>query len=259
MTTRLFSPPYSAYAAIYDQIGQRAFGERLARVILQLLAARSIQPRSVLDLACGTGAATLTFACAGLRATGVDRSPQMLERAIEAARLSDAEVAFREGDITDPPLDSKVDLVTCLYDAVNYLDDDASVHRFLQGAYRALDDGGVLVFDLNTRSRLMSSWEQGLVLAANSPDLYVTYQSWFDKAIDASPLIMTAFVRSEDGRWDRFDEEHVERAWPIATIESWLREAGFRALETMGYIDSTGELLRPVSEDYGRVLFVAAR
>lgn len=42
-------PPYSAYAGIYDDIGQRAFGERMAAVILQELTACGKTPHSVLD------------------------------------------------------------------------------------------------------------------------------------------------------------------------------------------------------------------
>ncbi len=45
LTTMRFSPPYSAYAQVYDRIGQRAFGERMAAVVLEVLAARSVFPR----------------------------------------------------------------------------------------------------------------------------------------------------------------------------------------------------------------------
>ena len=77
--------PYSKYAQVYDRIGQRAFGERMAGVILDLLGKRRVYPRNVLDLGCGTGAATVAFARGGLKTTGVDRSPQMLEHARASA------------------------------------------------------------------------------------------------------------------------------------------------------------------------------
>lgn len=252
-------PPYSAYAQVYDRIGQRAFGERMAAAVLHLLSARRRFPSSVLDLGCGTGSATLAFARAGLRATGVDLAPEMLDQARRRAAEEQLPVSLLEADMSKLQLEERFDLVTCIYDAFNYLADEAQIVRFLDGAYRHLDVEGCLVFDMNTRSRLTSSWEQGLVLAGDADDLFVTYRSWFDPATDASPLIVTAFVRDPSGCWQRFDEEHIERAWPIEQVVGWLAEARFREIEAMGYIDATGELLRPAREDHGRVVFVAAR
>jgi ubiquinone/menaquinone biosynthesis C-methylase UbiE len=213
----------------------------------------------VLDLGCGTGAATLAFERAGLRATGVDLSSEMLERARHHAAIAGLSVPFIEGDMTELRLDARFDLVTCIYDALNYLNDDGEVAHFLHGVYRHLEPGGYLVFDMNTRARLESSWEQGLVLAGDSDDMYVTYRSWFDSAINASPLVMTAFVRDDSGCWQRFDEEHIERSWPIDQISDWLRAAGFHVHEVLGYIDATGEVQRPAREEHGRVVFVASR
>jgi SAM-dependent methyltransferase len=254
-----FSPPYSAYARIYDRIGQRAFGERMGAVILSELAGIGIYPRTVLDLGCGTGSATLAFARAGLMVTGLDRSPDMLSHAQTLADESQLPVTFLEGDMTALRLPDRYDLVTCIYDAVNYLSDEAELRRFFESVAGLLDSGGAFVFDMNTRHRLMSSWEQGLVLAGDSDDLYVTYRSWFDDAIDASPLIVTAFTRNPDDSWTRFDEEHVERAWPIQQVNAWLQEGGFRVEQIAGVIDSTGDLIHPASEDHGRVLFLATR
>ena len=254
-----FFPPYSAYSQVYDRIGQRGFGERMAVVMLEILRARGVVPSSVLDLGCGTGSATVGFARAGLRATGVDLSPEMLVHARQYASAENVEITFIEADMTDLHIDERFDLVTCVYDAFNYLAGEADAMRFIHGAYRLLNPGGYLIFDMNTRSRLMNSWDQGLVLAGDTDDLFVTYRSWYEPAVDASPLVMTAFVRDQSGCWLRFDEEHIERAWPIARVSDWLHEAGFRVHEVLGYNDATGQVQRPADEDYGRVVFVASR
>lgn len=254
-----FSPPYSAYARIYDQIGQRAFGERMAAVILSELGKLGFFPTTVLDLGCGTGAATLAFARAGLQATGLDRSPEMLSRAHELAEAASLRVDFVDGDMTDLHLSDRFDLTTCVYDAVNYLDSEFVLQQFLRSVHDALEPGGVFAFDMNTRSRLESSWEQGLMLAGDSDDLFVTYRSWYDSALDASPLVVTGFMRNPDLSWTRFDEEHIERSWPIADVAGWLQQAGFHVEQVTGYVDSTGDLLRPARENHGRVLFLASR
>ncbi|HET9661552.1 MAG TPA: class I SAM-dependent methyltransferase [Thermomicrobiales bacterium] len=254
-----FSPPYSAYARIYDRIGQRAFGERMAAVILRELSDREVFPRTVLDLGCGTGAATLAFARAGLDATGLDLSPDMLTRAREFAKVESLDVAFIEGDMTALRLPNRFELATCIYDAVNYLENETALQQLFQAAHGLLEPGGAFAFDMNTRSRLERSWEQGLILAGDSDDLYATYRSWYDAALDASPLIVTAFMRNPDRTWTRFDEEHIERAWPIADVTVWLQHTGFHVEQVTGYADATGDLVRPAREDHGRVLFLATR
>jgi len=254
-----FSPPYSAYARVYDQIGQRAFGERMAGVILAELSRLELHPGSVLDLGCGTGSATLAFARAGLRAVGLDRSAEMLERAREYGKDETLAVEFVEGDMIELDPLEPADLVTCIYDAVNYLAGDVELRQFFRSVYRVLSPGGAFVFDMNSRQRLMSSWEQGLMLAGDSDDLYLTYRSWYDHAIDASPLIVTGFQRQSDTCWVRFDEEHVERAWPIEDVTTWLQTSGFQVADVAGYTDATGDLARPAREEHGRVLFIATR
>ena len=254
-----FSPPYSGYARIYDRIGQRAFGERMAAVILDELSNLSIHPSTVLDLGCGTGSATFAFARAGLQATGLDRSPDMLAQARTAGADSSLPVTFIEGDMTELDLPGRFDLVTCIYDAVNYLGDSIELRRFFQSVSGVLRSGGAFAFDMNTRHRLASSWEQGLVLVGDSDDLYVTYRSWFDEALDASPLIVTAFMRESDTCWTRFDEEHIERSWPIEAVTSWLEHTGFHVRVVAGYLDATGEVMHPARENHGRVLFIATR
>ena len=59
---RATDPAYSRYARHYDQIGQRRFGEISARNLLKLLTAENVRIQSVIDLACGTGAASVEFA-----------------------------------------------------------------------------------------------------------------------------------------------------------------------------------------------------
>lgn len=255
-----YSPPYSGYAQVYDRIGQRAFGERMATVVLALLSARGFAPVSVLDLGCGTGAATLSFARSGLRAVGVDVAPDMLDIAREVAASEGIPVAFLEADMRgELPLSGSFDLVTCIYDAFNYLPDETAVETFLQVAFRHLRPAGYLVFDMNTRSRLTNPTEQGVMVAGDSDDFYVTYRSWFDPTLDASPLVMTAFVRDDADCWIRYDEEHIERAWPIEDIATRLLETGFQVHEVLGYVDVTGEVQRPATENHGRVVFVASR
>jgi SAM-dependent methyltransferase len=68
--------------------------------------ARLAAGQRVLDIACGTGVVAITAARAGARVTGLDLTPQLLERARENAKLAGVEVEFREGDVEQLPFDN---------------------------------------------------------------------------------------------------------------------------------------------------------
>jgi SAM-dependent methyltransferase len=59
----------------------------------------------VLDVACGTGVVAITGARVGARVTGIDLTPELLERARENARIANLDVDFREGDAEALPFD----------------------------------------------------------------------------------------------------------------------------------------------------------
>jgi SAM-dependent methyltransferase len=94
---------YRTYAPVYDATGQAWFGARLAAWTLDWLGARGERPARVLDLACGTGAATLVFAAAGCRTVGLDRAPAMLAIARARARDAGVRAAFVQADMRALP------------------------------------------------------------------------------------------------------------------------------------------------------------
>ena len=51
------------------------------------------------------------------------------------------------------------------------------------------------------------------------------------------------FRRRTDGAWDRFFEEHRERAWSAEQLTEFLRDAGFSRVEI------TGDLSRKAPKD----------
>jgi SAM-dependent methyltransferase len=61
--------------------------------------------QNVLDVGCGTGVAAITAARTGARVSGVDLTPELLERARENARIANVEIDFREGDVETLPFD----------------------------------------------------------------------------------------------------------------------------------------------------------
>lgn len=251
--------PYERYAEIYDRIGQRQFGQRLADAIMADPAIALPAQATIADLACGTGAAALRFAAAGCRVIGVDRSPEMLERARDSAARAGLEIDWLLQDMRELDLPTKVDLVTCVYDSLNYVLRERELAQIFERVAGSLRANGKFVFDLNSRRRLAEGWADETYVAADEPDLFLIYRSTWDEESSCSPLHLTAFLRNEDGRgWERFDEEHVERGYPIVEIEALLRRAGFAAIEVRDFHARTGDLSGQGSERSNRLVFVAS-
>jgi ubiquinone/menaquinone biosynthesis C-methylase UbiE len=95
----------------------------------------------VLEAAIGTGR-NLAFYPAGVRLTGIDLSPAMLERARERAGELGVEVDLREGDAQDLPFpDGSFDTVVCTLSLCNVPDDRRAVAEMK----RVLRPGGRLL------------------------------------------------------------------------------------------------------------------
>lgn len=254
---RVRAAPYDRYAAVYDEIGQREFGERIAEATLRYLAESGRSPARVVDLACGTGAATLVFAAHGLRVTGVDRSAAMLAAARRAFAEAGLPGQFIECDLRELPNEIPADLVTCFYDSLNYILSADDLCLVFAGVRRIIAPDGLFVFDLNTREKLSTTWNNSCFVAVDRADLFGIYQSWYEPEASLSPLLLTFFVREDDGAWSRFDEEHVERAYELTEVSALLTAAGFEVEAMLDYRDRAPAFGPGASEHSHRVVFIA--
>ena len=97
----------------------------------------------VLDVGCGTGVASITAARAGAKVTGLDLTPELLQRARENARISEVQVDFHEGDAENLPFDdSSFDVVLSQFGHMFAPRPEVAVAEML----RVLKPGGTIAF-----------------------------------------------------------------------------------------------------------------
>jgi Methylase involved in ubiquinone/menaquinone biosynthesis len=233
---------YQAYAPIYDRTGQERFGVYLADLTLTWLRARGIAPRRALDLACGTGGATLAFAAAGIETVGLDRSPAMLRIARDRSRAAGLTATFVEADMRSlenarSALSGCFVLVTCFGDSLNHLTDDDDLRRVFAGVRRVLEPDGHVVFDVNTESAF-AQWDKRDLVIHESDDCLVYHRLLYSPAARLGQGRIVWFTRSNDSRWRRGEETHVERAWSDADIRQALAMSGLALVERLA-VDGT--------------------
>ncbi len=216
---------YNRYARIYDHTGQMHFSILMNLYLQDLLRAHPVTGRSVIDLACGTGTLALLMAERGWSVLGIDRSVAMLaEAGHKVAAVAPIDVQLMEADMRDFVVDSPVDLITCCYDSLNYLLTEDDLQHCFNAVARALLPGGLFCFDLVTDFFLQQYW-QG-IQRDEGDDWSQIMQSSYDPTSGCSTLILTGFVRDDTGAYQRFQEVHVERAYPEASVRVLLEAAG---------------------------------
>jgi SAM-dependent methyltransferase len=182
---------------------------------------------AVVELGVGTGRIAVPTAAQGIRVIGVDSSPGMLEVCRQRAELAGVSelIDLRLGDITAPPVEERVGLVTCPFRSfLHLLDDDARL-RALRASRELLVPGGRLVFD---------------VFAPGADDIANTHGRWlerepgiFERADwDSRARTLTLSVRGDSGATT------FTLAW--LSLDEWralLEQAGFQVLGCFGWFD----------------------
>ena len=242
---------YGSLAVSYDRLtGDVPYGEILA-FVQTLLTERGATPRSVLDLACGTGTMTWLLTDRGYELIGVDGSEEMLAAAMEkSGQVEGIPPIFLHQSMPQLDLYGTVDAAICCLDSLNYLTRPADVQRTFRRLHLFIAPGGLLVFDINTVAKLAAL--DGQVFLDETEDTYCVWRTEYHRGL--CTYYMDLFDRRRDGAWQRELEIHRQRAYTTEELTGWLRAAGFTDIRTWG----DGKLRRP-TENEQRIYFSCIR
>lgn len=222
---------YRGFAGIYDLLMDDFDYPAWADYYLRLLEGAGVQPKTICECACGTGALTMHFAKRGLRVIGVDISREMLEIAAEKARENGVMVQFVCQDMAKLQLPKPVDALICGCDGVNYLTSDARVRAFFRAAHAAIRPGGAFAFDISSAYKLKNVLGNGFFGEEREEAAYI-WQNRLEG--DLVHMDLTFFIREEGELYRRVAENHCQRAHEISNITLLLQEAGFGAIRVFG-------------------------
>jgi SAM-dependent methyltransferase len=213
---------YDAISRLYDP-WSKSVTEDVAFYVEE---ARRVGP-PVVELGVGTGRIAVPIAAEGVRVIGVDSSPGMLEVARERAELAGVSelVELRLGDLREPPVSQRVELVLCPFRSYLHLHADAERVAALSAARELLVPGGLLIFD---------------VFRPGPDDIAETHGRWverepeiFERAEwDTGTRTLTLSVRGPSG------ETTMALAW--LSYREWralLERAGFEVEALYGWFD----------------------
>lgn len=215
------------FSIVYDN--KWAFwGPKMWSFLSPIVAKELPRAKTWLDLCCGTGSLLCLVNENGFTATGVDISKHQIQR----ARQNVPKAKFFVQDIRQLSLARKFDVVTCMFDSLNYLTTKQDLLKAFRKANRHLAQDGIFAFDMNTFDGLQDHWCNKSTI--HEPDLTLIVETSFNAKRALGCCLITGFIRT-GMQYRRFQEEHLERGYRPREIEELLSKAGFEFRKYDGY------------------------
>ena len=224
---------FKDYARYYDALYRNKDYMKEARDIDRLLRRQAGAQGIVtlLNLGCGTGKHDRCLNALGYAVDGVDMSAEMIQEARVAGSGNDYEVA----DIRTYAPQKKYDAVISMFHVISYQNTNEDVVNAFGTARRALDAGGLFLFDL---------W-YGPGVLTDKPATRIK-QVETDRG-ETVVRLATATMHPEtdivdvhydmlilrDGKYSTIHEDHHMRYFFRPEIEFYLNQTGFELLECL--------------------------
>ena len=222
---------YKDLAVSYDRLTNDVDYEATVSFYEEILEREGVRPRTAVDLACGTGSVTSILARKGLAVTGVDMSEEMLTVACQKTQDMEKPPQFVCQLLQELYLPRGVDLAVCALDSLDYILDPTDCREAIRRVYKALNPGGIFIFDVNTPEKLRAM--DGQVFLDEDDDVYCVWRGEFDEDTNICSYGMDLFQRL-GSVWHRSFEEHREYAYSREQLTGYLKEAGFTHIRVYG-------------------------
>lgn len=217
---------YDKSARIYDLLytgtGIKDYAAEAAD-LHQMITEACPSARTLLDVACGTGA-HLSQLRRWYAIEGADISPAMLELA--GRRLPG--VPLHLADMRRLDLGRRFDAVTCLFSSIGYITDPSELRSTVERLAAHVTPGGVLILDGWVRPDEWSDTFRGNPDVASDDEKMVVRLAFTRRVGNVTELDMHHLVRTESGI-DYFVEEHRLALTPTEEYVSAVEAAGLKA------------------------------
>jgi ubiquinone/menaquinone biosynthesis C-methylase UbiE len=245
---------YERFAYVYDELMKDAPYEKWLMILTAKLEQYGIDGRKVLDLACGTGEITVELAQHGFEVTGVDLSDEMLLVANEKAVKLGLSIPLFQQNMAELEGLGQFDCVTIFCDSLNYLRDEEDIVKTFSRVHEHLKDGGLFMFDIHSLYKMEEVFSDH-TFAVNGEEVSYIWDCFPGEEPYSVEHDLSFFVRDEEsGLYDRFDELHYQRTYPVEQYKKWLEQAGFTVSEILADLEEA-----PLVTETERILFVASK
>jgi SAM-dependent methyltransferase len=245
---------YGRFAYLYDQLMEDLPYENWLKITEEYGKKYRVSGKTLLDVACGTGELSCRFGLQGYTVTGVDLSEDMLAVAMAKSQEEGLNIPFYQQNMAELEGLEKYDYITIFCDSLNYLPTERDVIQTFEGVASHLLDNGLFLFDIHSEYKMDHIFKDHTFTHIDENLCYIwnCFEGEFPLSVEHD---LTFFVKEETTKkYDRVEEFHYQRTFPINQYKNWLEQAGFETLEILGDLEN-----QPPSEKTERILFIARK
>ncbi len=212
---------YGKFASVYDELMEDIPYERYVEWV-----GSHVQSGKLLDLACGTGTLSQFFSDVGFEVTASDLSEDMLTIANQRFLEANASIPVLQLSMDNLEGLAGFDVVTIAIDSLNYLEAEEQVQQTFAEVHAALNSGGHFFFDVHSLFKVDHVYMESPFVFDGENVAYI----WHTEPNEEPHSVIhdiTFFMRHGE-LFERFEETHEQRTYPVETYMSWLEQAGFK-------------------------------
>lgn len=222
---------YESFAEVYDMYMDNVDYDKWCHNLVDILVRYDITEGLVADLGCGTGKMTRALRDAGFDMIGIDNSYDML--GIAMGQDMDG-ILYLCQDMREFELYGTVAAIVSVCDSMNYITDAKDLKQVFALANNYLDPRGIFVCDMNT----MYKYENLLgdnTFAENRDEGSFIWENDYDNETHLNEYDLTLYIAEEnengDEVYNRFEEQHIQRAYSIEEIREAVAAGGMELID----------------------------
>lgn len=244
---------YETLASLYDLYMEDVPYEKWLDNICSYMQKYCNNPKTVLDLGCGTGTMSVLLKKKGFDVTGIDISADMLAEASSKAFDEGLDIVFSQQDMKSFEAPFAFDVIISLCDCINYITDPEELGLVFESCRKNLAAGGLFIFDINSRHKLRNILGDGSFCSTDERSAF-TCENFYDDEDNICRYYVNLFIEDEDGRYSRYEELHRERGYTEEEIRELLEKSGFKVYET-----ADADTLGKVTDTTERIYFISGK
>lgn len=225
---------YTSFAAVYDMFMDNIPYQEWCSYLISLLKKYGVQDGILLDLGCGTGSLTELLAQDGYDMIGLDYSEDMLQIAMDKRVESGSNILYLLQDMREFELYGTVRAVVSICDSMNYILEYDDLVRVFSLVNNYLDPGGVFIFDMNTEYKYRELLGSSTIAEDREESSFI-WENNYDETKQLNEYDLTLFIREAGGLYRKYQETHIQRAYPLEEVRRAAEAAG---MEFMAVYDA---------------------
>ncbi|MFL6415005.1 MAG: class I SAM-dependent DNA methyltransferase [Bryobacteraceae bacterium] len=251
MKNTFLSPSsYDPIAEMYHKLWADWYLPAALPALERLFFSRVPERAKVLDVCCGSGHVTRELITRGYSITAVDASAEL----IAIARKDWPGVDWRVQDARHMDVgNAQYGAAISTFDSLNHLASSNDLEHVFKSVHRALQPGGLFVFDMNLEEAFLSDHRRWT--AEVTSDYVSLVRGFYDELTKVARTELIWFVpAATPDTWRQHRSTVEQRSFPEGEITSLLAKAGFGTIEVLSAADAG----MAADLGYGRI-FISAR